>query len=36
MIFLHNVFKQYLDSIMNNVSDEYFFLHYIVLQNGDY
>lgn len=35
MIFLNNFFKQYLDSIMNNVNDDNFLQHYIVLQNGD-
>ena len=35
MIFLNNFYKQDLDSMMNDVNDECFFLYYIILQNGD-
>ena len=35
MIFLNNLFKQDLDSILSRDSDEVNFLHYAVLQNGD-
>mgnify|MGYP006256758593 CR=1 FL=1 len=35
MIFLNNFFKQSLDTIMTNISDEFFCLSYNVLQKGE-